>query len=61
MEDHELDCYDYQWYIEMKEMVPLQTSGFGMGVERYLAWLLGDYDIRNFVIFPRNRNQEGEP
>jgi len=61
MEDHELDCYDYQWYIEMKEMVPLQTSGFGMGVERYLAWLLGDYDIRNFVIFTRNRNQEGEP
>lgn len=37
----------YQWYIDMKEITPIETSGFGMGVERYLLWLLNHQDIRD--------------
>lgn len=59
IKDHLLNESDYEWYIKMKELSPLQTSGFGMGVERYLMWLLNVSDIRNIELFPRDRNQMG--
>ena len=37
----------------MKKNYPLQTSGFGMGIERYLMWLLKCDDIRNMQLFLR--------
>lgn len=58
--EHELSNDDYKWYIEMKRQNPLQTAGFGMGIERYLMWLLGVKDIRSLELFPRNRLQSGE-
>lgn len=60
LDEHRLNRSDYKWYIEMKRQYPLQTSGFGMGVERYLMWLLGVKDIRDIELFPRNRLQIGE-
>ncbi len=60
LHEHLLLCDDYKWYIEMKKKYPIQTSGFGMGVERYLMWLLGVKDIRSLELFPRNRYQIGE-
>ena len=50
---HEVDENDYKWYITMKKNHPLQTSGFGMGIERYLMWLLKCDDIRNLQVFLR--------
>lgn len=44
---------EYDWYITMKERYPLQTSGFGMGVERYLLWLLRHNDIRDCQLLLR--------
>lgn len=44
---------DFAWYIKMKDMFPLQTSGFGMGIERFLLWLLKHNDIRDCQIIPR--------
>lgn len=41
---------DYEWYINMKKEIPLQTAGFGMGVERFLMWVLKAKDIRNMQI-----------
>ena len=43
----------YHWYIEMKRTRPILTSGFGMGVERFLLWLSGHDDIRDCQILPR--------
>lgn len=48
---------NYQWYVDMKEEDPIQTAGFGMGVERFLCWITGETDIRHFEICPR-RNGE---
>ncbi len=59
LEEHGLKRDDYRWYIEMKERYPIQTAGFGMGVERYLMWLLGLKDIRSVELFPRDRLQSG--
>ena len=50
---HEVDSAEYQWYMKMKEKFPLQTSGFGMGVERFLMWVLKCDDIRDLQLCPR--------
>lgn len=44
---------DYQWYVDMKEHRPVHTSGFGMGVERYLMWVLRRSDIRDLQLVER--------
>jgi asparaginyl-tRNA synthetase len=43
----------YRWYLDMKRTRPLHTSGFGMGVERFICWLAGHDDIRDCQILPR--------
>ena len=43
----------YDWYIEMKNNFPLQTSGFGLGIERFLLFILKQNDIREMQIFRR--------
>lgn len=50
LEKHEVSKDEYEWYIKMKEEFPMQTSGFGMGIERYLMWILKAKDIRNMQI-----------
>lgn len=51
--DHNVPVSGYEWYVRMKDETPLQTAGFGMGVERYLAWVLNCNDIRAMQIVPR--------
>lgn len=43
----------YGWYLDLKERYPLRTGGFGMGLERYLAWMLRHEDIRDIPLIPR--------
>lgn len=50
---HKLDEQEYEWYLHMKEAHPIKTSGFGMGVERFLLWLTQQNDIRDFQVIPR--------
>lgn len=47
---HEVDSKEYDWYINMKKHKPLNTSGFGMGTERFFMWVLKCDDIRNMQI-----------
>ena len=47
---HKVSSKEYKWYIKMKQEFPMQTSGFGMGIERYLMWVLKATDIRNMQI-----------
>jgi asparaginyl-tRNA synthetase len=44
---------DYQWYVDMKDARPMRTSGFGLGVERWLLWVLNRWDIRELQLAPR--------
>ena len=50
---HKVSARSYAWYIQMKDLVNLPTSGFGMGVERYLLWLFKHDDIRDMQLVPR--------
>ncbi|XP_008281784.1 uncharacterized protein LOC103358546 [Stegastes partitus] len=50
---HAVPEQSYKWYIKMRQVKPLLTSGWGMGTERYLCWLLQHDDIRDMHIIPR--------
>jgi len=50
---HQVAAEDYAWYVGMKEHHALRTSGFGMGVERFLMWVLDHPDIRDLQLVER--------
>lgn len=50
---HEVDPEPYAWYLDMRTAQPLQTGGFGLGIERLLMWLLDHDDIRDMQLLPR--------
>nr|XP_015215084.1 PREDICTED: uncharacterized protein LOC102687500 isoform X4 [Lepisosteus oculatus]XP_015215085.1 PREDICTED: uncharacterized protein LOC102687500 isoform X4 [Lepisosteus oculatus] len=51
----------YTWYINMRRVKPLLTSGWGMGTERYLCWLLQHNDVRDLHIIPRMKSKKYLP
>lgn len=44
---------EYCEYIELRKFGSGRTSGMGLGVDRFLTWLLGTHSIREVVTFPR--------
>ncbi len=57
----EVSNEEYIWYLNMKYKYPLQTSGFGLGMERYLLWILEHSDIRDIPVFQRLKGLENIP
>lgn len=53
LKEHGVDEDAYRWYIEMRKQYPMQTSGFGLGTERFILWLLQHDDIRDCQLLPR--------
>ena len=48
----------YNWYLELRQMGSVPHSGFGIGIERTVAWICGLSHIRETIPYPRllNRN-----
>jgi len=43
----------YKWYIKLRNQSKYSTtSGFGMGIERFLAWILGSISLNDVVLYP---------
>lgn len=53
LKQHGVKKETYEWYCEMKKQYPLHTSGFGMGIERFILWILRHNDIRDCQLIPR--------
>jgi asparaginyl-tRNA synthetase len=53
LRDHDVSPEAYTWYVEMKRLRPMQTSGFGLGLERLLMWLMRADDIRDCTLWLR--------
>ncbi len=51
--DDNLDPSDYAWYLDLRKWGTVPHSGFGMGIERLLMWILKLEHIRDAVAFPR--------
>ncbi|KAL2100644.1 hypothetical protein ACEWY4_002405 [Coilia grayii] len=58
---HAVPEESYRWYINMRQVLPLHTSGWGMGTERYLCWLLRHDDVRDMHIIPRMKAKKYMP
>nr|XP_019962183.1 PREDICTED: uncharacterized protein LOC109642003 [Paralichthys olivaceus]XP_019962184.1 PREDICTED: uncharacterized protein LOC109642003 [Paralichthys olivaceus] len=58
---HAVPEQSYKWYISMRQAKPLLTSGWGMGTERYLCWLLQHDDVRDIQIIPRMKGKKYMP
>jgi asparaginyl-tRNA synthetase len=50
---HNLPEAAFQWYLELRRFGSVPHSGFGMGVERTVAWICGIEHIREAIPFPR--------
>jgi asparaginyl-tRNA synthetase len=59
--EHGVEPTEYAWYLEMKRQYPMQTAGFGLGIERFLLWVLKHDDIRDMHIFTRLRHKQSAP
>ena len=49
----ELNQEDYEWYLDLRRYGSVPHSGFGMGLERVVAWICGISHIRETVPFAR--------
>ena len=54
---HELPEANYQWYIDLRRYGSVPHSGFGLGLERTVAWVCGIEHIRMTSPFPRTLNR----
>lgn len=52
----------YEWYIDLRNDKRYKiTSGFGLGIERFLTWALCRNNIRDVSIYPRLKNIKMNP
>ncbi len=53
LQHHQLPREPYEWYIDLRKYGSVPHAGFGMGVERTVAWITGVPHLRECVPFPR--------
>lgn len=53
MKEFGLDRKDYEWYIDLRKYGSVPHAGFGMGIERLIAWMLKLDSIYDVLPFPR--------
>ncbi len=51
--EHDLDPERYRWYMDLRRYGSVPHSGFGVGLERLVAWIGGVEHVRETVAFPR--------
>lgn len=50
---HDLEEKDFAWYLDLRKYGSVPHSGFGMGLERCVAWICGLSHVRETIPFPR--------
>ena len=53
LEKHDLPREAYDWYLDLRRYGSVPHSGFGLGLERTVAWLCGRHHVREMIAFPR--------
>ncbi len=57
IEAHNLPIEAFQWYLDLRRYGSVPHSGFGMGIERVVAWLCGLEHVRETIPFARTLNR----
>jgi asparaginyl-tRNA synthetase len=53
IKDHDLDLHTFRWYLDLRRYGSVPHSGFGLGIERIVAWICGLKHVRETIPFPR--------
>ncbi len=53
LKDHNLSVEPFQWYLDLRKYGTVPHSGFGMGIERVVAWICNLGHLREAIAFPR--------
>jgi asparaginyl-tRNA synthetase len=53
IEEHKLPREAFDWYIDLRKYGTVPHGGFGMGIERCVAWICGLDHVRETIAFPR--------
>lgn len=56
--EHGFDRENYAWYIELRQYGSVPHAGFGIGIERTVAWICGLPHIRETIPYPRLLNRK---
>ena len=51
--EHDLPREAFKWYLEVRQYGTFPHSGFGMGLERFVAWMTGVKHLRETIPYPR--------
>ena len=57
IESHGLPLASFQWYLDLRKYGSVPHSGFGMGIERCVAWVCGLEHVRETIPFARTLNR----
>lgn len=53
IKEHKLSLEAFEWYLDLRKYGSFPHSGFGLGVERTVAWICGLPHVRETIPFPR--------
>jgi asparaginyl-tRNA synthetase len=53
LDEHQLPREAFNWYLDLRRFGTVPHGGFGMGVERFVAWMCGLEHIRETIPYPR--------
>ena len=53
IKEEKLNQSDYDWFLDLRKYGSVPHSGFGMGLERVVAWICGLSHIRETIPFAR--------
>jgi len=57
IQEHGLPVEKFQWYLDLRKYGTFPHSGFGMGIERVVAWISGVPHLRETIPYPRMLNR----
>jgi asparaginyl-tRNA synthetase len=53
IEEHKLPQQAFEWYLDLRRYGTVPHGGFGMGIERVVAWICGLDHVRETIPYPR--------
>jgi asparaginyl-tRNA synthetase len=57
LDEHQLPREAFDWYLDLRKFGSVPHAGFGMGIERFVAWMCGLEHVRETIAFPRMLNR----